>query len=49
MLSVPSVVIPFERNFLLNPRHGLFASVSLKEDSAFLFRSENIRNRPKKP
>jgi RES domain-containing protein len=37
MLSVPSVVIPFERNLLLNPRHALFASVLLKKVVPFFF------------
>jgi RES domain-containing protein len=37
MLSVPSVVIPFERNLLLNPRHHLFASVVLKRVVPFFF------------
>jgi RES domain-containing protein len=37
MLSVPSVVIPFERNLLLNPRHRSFASVRLKRIVPFFF------------
>ncbi len=37
MLSVPSVVIPFERNLLLNPRHPSFAAVLLKSVVPFFF------------
>jgi RES domain-containing protein len=37
ILSVPSVVIPFERNLLINPQHRLFASVSLKRVVPFFF------------
>jgi RES domain-containing protein len=37
MLSVPSVVIPFERNLLINPRHALIASVALKRVVPFFF------------
>jgi RES domain-containing protein len=37
MLSVPSIVIPFERNLLLNPRHSEFASVRLKRVVPFFF------------
>jgi RES domain-containing protein len=37
MLSVPSVVIPFERNLLLNPRHRSFATVSVKKVVPFFF------------
>lgn len=36
-LSVPSVVIPFERNILLNPRHRSFSSVSVKRVVPFFF------------
>ena len=37
MLSVPSVVIPFERNLLLNPKHSLFREVHLKRATPFFF------------
>jgi RES domain-containing protein len=37
MLSVPSVVIPFERNLLLNPRHNQFKSVLVKRIAPFFF------------
>ena len=37
MLSVPSVVIPFERNLLLNPRHSQFGSVLLNKVVPFFF------------
>jgi RES domain-containing protein len=37
MLSVPSVVIPFERNLLLNPRHHEFGSVVIKKVAPFFF------------
>jgi RES domain-containing protein len=37
MLSVPSVVIPFERNILLNPRHPQFGSVLVSKVAPFFF------------
>jgi RES domain-containing protein len=37
MLSVPSVVVPFERNLLLNPRHPQFASVLVRKIAPFFF------------
>jgi RES domain-containing protein len=37
ILSVPSVVIPLERNLLLNPRHPQFGSVLLKKITPFFF------------
>jgi len=37
MLSVPSVVIPFERNLLLNPLHPSFSMVRLVEVRPFFF------------
>ncbi len=37
VLSVPSVVIPYERNLLLNPRHRLFPAVLLKRVVPFFF------------
>jgi RES domain-containing protein len=37
MLSVPSVVIPFERNLLLNPRHPQFGFVLIKRLAPFFF------------
>lgn len=36
MLSVPSVVIPFERNLLLNPLHISFESVHMKKSGPLL-------------
>ena len=37
ILSVPSVVVPFERNLLINPNHPLFAKVVLKQTVPFFF------------
>lgn len=39
VLSVPSVVIPRERNFLLNPAHPAFADIVLREPEPFAFDS----------
>lgn len=36
-LSVPSAVIPIERNLLLNPRHPDIARVSVVDDAPFTF------------
>ena len=36
-LSVPSVVVPLERNLLLNPAHPRFATVSISEPLLFTF------------
>ena len=37
VLSVPSVVIPHERNFVLNPIHREFAQLSIGRPEAFSF------------
>ena len=37
ILSVPSVVIPLERNFVLNPIHREFAQVSIGQPEPFSF------------
>jgi RES domain-containing protein len=34
-LSVPSAVIPAERNYLIDPRHRLFSQVRLEQPQAF--------------
>jgi RES domain-containing protein len=39
VLSVPSSIIPFERNFLINPAHPLFPQLTFKAPS----RSGSIR------
>jgi RES domain-containing protein len=36
-LEVPSVIIPLERNLILNPKHGRFAEVTLVETLPFFF------------
>ena len=36
-LSVPSVVIPHERNFILNPAHGEFAKLTVRTAEPFSF------------
>jgi RES domain-containing protein len=38
-LSVPSSIVPQERNFLLNPSHAHFAKMSFGEPRAFQFDS----------
>jgi RES domain-containing protein len=37
VLSVPSVVIPHERNFVLNPNHREFADLSIGHSEPFSF------------
>jgi RES domain-containing protein len=37
VLSVPSVVIPHERNFILNPRHRDFSRLIVGRREAFVF------------
>lgn len=37
VLSVPSAVIPHERNFLLNPRHREFARIAVSRQEPFTF------------
>jgi RES domain-containing protein len=37
VLSVPSVVIPHERNFILNPAHAEFARLAARRAEAFSF------------
>ncbi len=37
ILSVPSVVVPGERNFVLNPRHADFSRVKVQPPEAFRF------------
>jgi RES domain-containing protein len=37
VLSVPSVVIPHERNFVLNPRHREFARIVIGRSERFSF------------
>ncbi len=36
-LEVPSIIIPLERNLILNPKHARFAEVSLLETLPFFF------------
>ena len=37
ILSVPSVVIPSERNFILNPTHADFAKLTIRPSEPFSF------------
>jgi RES domain-containing protein len=37
ILSVPSVVIPHERNFIINPRHSEFAKLTIGRAEPFTF------------
>jgi RES domain-containing protein len=36
VLAVPSVIVPRERTFLLNPRHRDFAKVKIKDEGDFV-------------
>ena len=35
VLAVPSVIVPLERTFLLNPKHGEFGKIKIKEQGSF--------------
>ena len=37
ILSVPSAVVPRERNFLLNPKHADFSKIRLSSPESFVF------------
>jgi RES domain-containing protein len=37
VLAVRSVVVPFERNFLLNPRHPSFSMIQVEDAVPFVF------------
>jgi len=45
VLSLPSVVIPDERNFVLNPRHRDFARLRIHPSRPFRFDSRMWKNR----
>jgi len=45
VLSVPSVVIPHERNFILNPRHAQFAALTIGAPEPFIFDPRMRRTR----
>jgi RES domain-containing protein len=36
VLSVPSVIVPLERTFLLNPKHSDFSRIKVKEVGSFI-------------
>ena len=35
VLAVPSVIVPRERTFLLNPKHRDFAKIRIKDEGSF--------------
>lgn len=37
VLSVPSVLVPLERNYLLNPKHPHFARITIEDPVVFRF------------
>jgi RES domain-containing protein len=43
-LSVPSAVIPIERNLLLNPLHPAIAQVRITDDQPFSFDPRLLRD-----
>jgi RES domain-containing protein len=45
LLRVPSVVIPAEPNFLINPQHPDFGRISAQVDGEFKFDPRMIANR----
>ena len=36
VLALPSVLVPLERTFLLNPKHRDFAKIKIKDAGAFV-------------
>lgn len=36
VLAVPSIIVPQERTFLLNPKHGDFAKIKIKDGGGFV-------------
>lgn len=44
VLSVPSAVVPAERNYLLNPRHPDFARIVIGEPQSLLTDTRLLRN-----
>ncbi|PSO84846.1 MAG: hypothetical protein BRC43_15330 [Cyanobacteria bacterium QS_3_48_167] len=44
VLSIPSAVIPAERNFLLNPQHPQFAKIAINQPEPFTFDSRLDEN-----
>ncbi|WP_141054635.1 RES family NAD+ phosphorylase [Tepidiphilus succinatimandens] len=44
VLSVPSAVVPAERNYLLNPRHPDFARIVIGEPQSLLTNTRLLRN-----
>ena len=55
ILSVPSVVIPHERNYVLNPKHADFAKLIIGRPDSFSFdprmwkRSQGLLHSPRHP
>ena len=45
VLSVPSVVIPHERNFVLNPIHAAFAMLAINRSEPFSFDPRMLKTR----
>jgi RES domain-containing protein len=37
VLAVPSVLVPHERNYLLNPKHPDFALIKFRDTQPFIF------------
>jgi RES domain-containing protein len=46
VLAVPSVVIPPERNYLINPAHRDFAKISVSSVQPFTFDARVLGRRP---
>jgi RES domain-containing protein len=46
VLSVPSVVIPHERNFIINPNHADFRTIEVGQSEPFSFDPRMWKRRP---
>ncbi len=44
VLTIPSVVVPAERNYLLNPRHPDFARIAIGEPQSLVTDTRLLRN-----
>ena len=43
---MPSVLVPSQWNYLLNPRHPMFAAIKLIEEFPFVYDSRLLSNIP---
>lgn len=46
ILEVPSVLVPNQKNYLINPQHALFAAIVIREITPFAFDSRLLSSIP---